>query len=199
MSGLINRENYTKNAYLSDMIFSSIILILLAFVIFVTNFWLSTVVVNQSSMTNTLSEGDVLILNELKKPDYGEIVVFDNPTNNKQDGLLIKRVIAMGGDTVYAKDEVVYLKKKGEKDFVPLDEFSGRLGYKIRTDTRAFGEDMYSFDEVTVPEGYIFVLGDNRYRSNDSHMFGVVDEKTVKGVVTDFWVKRKNLTTKIYG
>lgn len=199
MSGLINRETYTKKAYISDMIFSSVILILVAFVFFITNFWLSTVEVNQSSMTYTLYEGDVLILNELKKPDYGEIVVFDNPERGKEDSLLIKRIIAMGGDTVYAKDEVVYLKKKGDNNFTPLDEFSGRLGYKIRTDTRVIGQDIYSFDKVEIPEGCIFVLGDNRYRSNDSRMFGVVDEKTVKGVVTDFWVKRKNLTTKIYG
>ena len=198
MSVLINKETYTKKAYISDMIFSSVILILLAFVFFITNFWLSTVVVNQSSMTYTLYEGDVLILNELKKPDYGEIVVFDNPESGKEDSLLIKRIIAMGGDTVYAKDEVIYLKKKGDNNFTPLDEFSGRLGYKIRTDTRVFGEDIYSFDIVEVPEGCIFVLGDNRYRSNDSRMFGVVDEKTVRGVVTDFWVKRKNLTKKIY-
>ena len=198
MSVLINKETYTKKAYISDMIFSSVILILLAFVFFITNFWLSTVVVNQSSMTYTLYEGDVLILNELKKPDYGEIVVFDNPESGKEDSLLIKRIIAMGGDTVYAKDEVIYLKKKGDNNFTPLDEFSGRLGYKIRTDTRVFGEDIYSFDIVEVPEGCIFVLGDNRYRSNDSRMFGVVVEKTVRGVVTDFWVKRKNLTKKIY-
>lgn len=177
------------------MVFAGLILIALSFIVFVTNFWLSTVVVNQSSMTNTLSEGDVLILDELKKPDYGEIVVFESPVNGKSDTLLIKRVIAMGGDTVYAKDEVVYLKKKGEQNFTPLNE------PYVRLDTRMFDEEKYSFDEVTVPEGYIYVLGDNRYRSNDSHgkEFTFVDIKTVKGVVTDFWVKRKDLTTKIYG
>ena len=195
MNELFETDKYTKKAYICDMVFSLIVLLALCFVVFVTNFWLSTVVVNQSSMTYTLTEGDVLILNELKKPDYGEIVVFDSPVKGKEDSLLIKRVIAMGGDAVYAKDEVVYLKKKGESEFPPLNE-----PYK-RLDTRLAGQEIYSFDEVTVPEGYIYVLGDNRYQSNDSHgsEFRFVDEKTVKGVVTEFWVQRKNITTKIYG
>lgn len=195
MNDLINTEKYTKKAYITDMVFSAVILIALAFTVFVTNFWLSTVVVNQSSMTYTLNEGDVLILNELKSPDYGDIVVFDSPVKGKEGSLLIKRVIATGGDTVYAEDEVVYLKKKGEKSFTPLNE------PYVRLDARLDFEDKYSFSEVTVPEGCIYVLGDNRYRSNDSHgaEFTFIDVKTVRGVVTDFWVKRKNLTTKIYG
>lgn len=193
MSGLINRETYTKKAYICDMIFSSVILILVAFVFFITNFWLSTVEVNQSSMTYTLYHGDVLILNELKKPDYGEIVVFEKP-NSKE--LLIKRVIAMGGDAVYMENDNVYLKKKGEKDFTLLDEKSGVLGYKIRLDKPS---NNISFGVTEIPENCIFVLGDNRHDSTDSRAFSYIDEKTVKGVVTDFWVKRKNLTTKIYG
>lgn len=200
MRKLLDSYGYTKKAYVLDMTFAFSVLILISFIVFVTNFWLSTVVINQSSMTNTLHEGDILILNELKKPDYGEIVVFDSPTENSEEFLLIKRVIAMGGDSIKAKDEVVYLKKKGETTYTPLDELSGELGYKIRLDTRVPGEEKYCFDEFLVPEGYVFVLGDNRYRSNDSHGsdFTFISEKSIKGVVSNFCVKHKNFTTFLF-
>ena len=128
-----------------------------------------TVGVIGPSMESTLFEGDRLIISNLfYTPKQGDIVILRK--DSFKDEAIVKRVIAVGGQTVDIDfDEgVVYVDGQAlEEDYIneptyrPLD-FDG---------------------EITVPEGSVFVLGDNRNRSNDSRdeRIGCVDARYIIG------------------
>ena len=103
-------------------------------------------------------------------PKRGDIIVFDPP--NGDDKPYIKRVIATAGETVTFRDGSVYV------DDVKLDEPYIREGIT----------DCPNCAPVAVPEGDVFVLGDNRRNSSDSRVFGPVpiDNIIGKAIVT-YW------------
>lgn len=112
-------------------------------------------IVNGSSMSPTLNDGDVLLLDRLLyEPEYNDIVVF----KNEERGTLVKRIIGMPGDTIEVKNSVVY--RNGE----PLEEDYIAQGY--------FGCGEMT-GPVTIEEGHVFVMGDNRPDSYDSRFAGV--------------------------
>jgi len=110
------------------------------------------------SMAPTLTKGHHLILDKLtyrfRSPARGEIVSFRSPVGEEHGS--VKRVIAVGGDTVELRDKKVYLNGEPQLEFEASYE---RAGEKLQGD---------SMPPVTVPEGFLFVLGDNRDNSNDS-------------------------------
>ena len=122
-------------------------------------------IVNGSSMSPTLNDGDVLLLDRLLyEPEYNDIVVF----KNEERGTLVKRIIGMPGDTIEVKNSVVY--RNGE----PLEEDYIAQGY--------FGCGEMT-GPVTIEEGHVFVMGDNRPDSYDSRFTGVgqVSEDDIVG------------------
>ncbi len=145
---------------------SSLIAALLAVVVLFT-FVVRMVRVDGESMTNTLQHGDNLLLSSMPyTPCRGDIVVV----YHEETQPLIKRVIAIAGDTIRIDDEagVVYLNGK------PLDEPYVRGG---RTPALEFT------GELTVPEGQVFAMGDNRSGSLDSRYFGAFSLEDVMGKV----------------
>jgi signal peptidase I len=119
--------------------------------------------VNGQSMYPTLEGNELLIVNKfiynVSDPKYGDIVVFH--TNEQRD--FIKRIIGLPGDTIEGKQGYVY--RNGQK----LDE-------------PYIAEEMIGdFGPVSVKEGQLFVLGDNRNDSKDSRIIGAVDTKAVVG------------------
>ena len=103
----------------------------------------------------------------------GDIVVFDNPVADTEHDILVKRVIAQGGQTVDMVDGVVYV------DGVALDETYVQ-GSSYPLSMQAPGVEV-SFP-YTVPEGCIWVMGDNRENSADSRYFGAVPQENLIGV-----------------
>ena len=143
--------------------------VLAAFLI--RTFLFTMIRVDGHSMLETLQDGDrvfVSILDvRLGGVDRGDIVICHYPDRGWTN--FVKRVIALEGDTVEIKDKVTYLN--GE----PLDE-----PFVVYPDKADFGP-------VTVPEGKVFVMGDNRANSSDSRYVGALDENMIVGRVRLRW------------
>ena len=130
-------------------------------------------VVVGSSMDKTLSDKQHLLISDLfYTPKQGDIVVFDDLTVNDhslgESSPLIKRVIAVGGQTVkITKDQVYVDGQMLDEDYV---YFSADRNYK-------------EIEEFVIPQGYLFIMGDHRNVSLDSEDFGIIDERAVVGKV----------------
>lgn len=147
-------------------------------------------VVNQSSMENTLIEGQKLVMDRISyqvhEPMCGDIIVFlkgeetdgilkkvkvfindiDLKLHGKmREDRLIKRVIAVGGDEVTIREGYVYVN--GEK----IDE------QYIKTLTSG------AIITEVVPDGYVYVMGDNRQVSEDSRYFGPIKIENIEGKI----------------
>ncbi len=109
------------------------------------------------SMEPTLNKGHLFILDRVtyrfRQPRRGEVISFRAPSGEHDS---VKRVIAVGGDTVELRQKKIYLN--GEPQYE-------RYAYYSRPGELLQGDNL---GPVTVPEGHLFVLGDNRDRSMDS-------------------------------
>jgi signal peptidase I len=130
-------------------------------------------------MYPTLKHHERLIVDKLSyfitDPKKGEIVVFRYPRDESRD--FIKRVIAVGGDTIEMRNGKVFVNG------AEIEE-----GYIYKNDPK--GPNMSNYRKSVVPQGHIFVLGDNRNNSEDSRYRGVdfVPHRLVKGrAIVAFW------------
>ena len=105
--------------------------------------------------------GDQQRLYAFEPPERGDVVVFHSLYGDDRD--LVKRVIAVPGETVEIKRGVVFVNG------VELDE-----PYVV-------GRDRWDMPSLSVPDSAYFVLGDNRQASNDSRSFGVVPIENIVG------------------
>ena len=138
------------------------------------SYFVTPTIVQEHSMEDTLHNNDYLILLKTAykfggEPQYGDIVVFKSNIINEENGrdkLLIKRVIAKGGDTISISNGDVY--RNGQA----LDEPYTKDGYTNG-----------GMDETVVPDGKLFLCGDNRLVSLDSRSpeVGFVDERALVG------------------
>lgn len=138
---------------------------------FLVDMMIGRVQVENISMEPTLQPGERLIVNKLAyrlgSIKRGDVIVFHYPRNPNSD--YIKRVIGLPGETVRIADGTVYINNE------PLQE-----DYIAAPPTY--------FGEWTVPEGQVFVLGDNRNQSFDSHSWGFVPKEMIVGkAILIYW------------
>ena len=141
-------------------------LLLVLFVLFV---WLSPVYIADESMVPTLQKGDTVFYDRLYAHFFayerGNMVVFRDPASGQ---LLIKRIVALEGESVEAKNgELIIDGKYG------MDEHRYRAGEPV------------DFQKTKVPEGHVFVLSDDRNYGEDSRnvRIGCLDMADILGVV----------------
>lgn len=170
-----NTKKASKDLFLEYMPY----LIIIFFVVIIRLFVATPVNVKGSSMSPTLQNGDTMILYKLTKNIRG-IKRFDIVVIKTDSGDLIKRVIGLPGDKI--KYEVKYVNE--EKTGV-LTINGEVVEEKFLTTSKKNGtcETNWTIcsEEITVPKGEYFVMGDNRDDSKDSRMIGTIPFKDVKG------------------
>ena len=145
--------------------------------------------VSGDSMLNTVESGDLLYVRN-EKAERGDIVIISVKDYSLEGGFhfsgnyIIKRLIAVAGDTVKCENGVVSVKYAGSDEFVEL----------VEPYIKGVTPDFDYGTSVTVGEGQIFFLGDNRANSYDSTEIGCLMEKDIVGVVPTWALKIKSFT-----
>lgn len=176
------------------------------------------------SMIPTLLVGDHIFVNkfiyglripwthlkffEARKPRRGEVIVFVYPKDESKD--FIKRIVAVGGDTVAVEKNVVYVNGKPvshkaitgscsysdaeegnpqweAKECVAYEEEQDGIRYQVYQHPEMLPMD---FKPMKIPEGHVFVMGDNRDNSQDSRFWGTVPDGNIKGKAMVVWWSR---------
>ena len=165
------KNNKKKNTKIINTLFKYMIVIVLSFSL---TYLFSTYIaglayVPSESMCNTLQIGDNLLVSksEYKIKDFerGDIILFYSDETEKDQNILVKRIIGLSGDTITIKNGIVSVNgKENKEDYAIKDNYSG---------------------EFHVPEDSLFVMGDNRDNSFDSRFWDdpYVKKKDVIGKV----------------
>lgn len=190
----MNNKNIAKTKYILKEIGEWALYIIIAFVIviFINSEAFAITEVSGSSMEDTFEDGEKIILDKLTykftEPKVGDNIVFlQGETKegildrlltvaedirmkfqkNYRSNRLVKRVIATPGDEINIKEGKVYVNNElFNEEYIKGRTFESGIEYPI-----------------VVPEGQLFVMGDNRENSRDSRIFGLVDYKSVEGKV----------------
>lgn len=180
---LIEYNKKVKREGYSNVFFCVIIVALLLILLYYKTFVFMVVSVKGNSMTDTLHSGDLLVADKTVSCRRGDIVVFYDGDIN--DEPLIKRVIAVEGDTVWSDAGFVYISY--------IDD-NGKTVTKRLDEPYVYKSGVTNVPRTVISDGMIFVLGDNRSVSSDSRYFGAVKSSAVLGVVTDWSIKIKDWT-----
>jgi signal peptidase I len=174
-----------KKGALRENLEAIIVAVILA--LFIRTFVVQAFKIPSGSMKDTLLIGDHILVNKfiygvkapflhktiipIKDPQRGDIIVFEFPEDPSKD--FIKRVVGMPGDVVEIRNKKLAVNGEIVKD-----------SHGIHKDPKIFPARMQprdNFGPITVPEGKLFVMGDNRDFSYDSRFWGFVDLIAVKG------------------
>ena len=142
-------------------------------VLIIRSFLFTIIRVDGPSMSDTLLDGDKLMVTvldmKLNGPERFDVVICRYPERKDQ---YVKRVIGLPGDTLEVKSGVLYINGEAIEEPFLSDSRTVR-----------FDKASNSFGPIVVPEGEYFVMGDNRDNSNDSRNVGMITEDMVIGKV----------------
>jgi signal peptidase I len=184
-------ESKPPKGKLRENVEALVIAIILA--LFIRAFVVQAFKIPSGSMQNTLLIGDYILVNKfiygvkipftditvipVTEPKKGDIIVFKFPGDPSKD--FIKRVVAVGGDTVEIREKQVYVNGKPE-----VNKHAIHDDPRIFDNPHLYPPEMLKRDNMAplkVPKGKLFVMGDNRDESNDSRFWGLVDVSAVRG------------------
>ena len=142
------------------------------------------------SMAPTIQIGDQVVANKLvyriREPARGDIVIFKSPLDRHQ--YLIKRVVAVGGDSIEIRDKAVFINDR------PIDDPWGHhLDPQIIPQSGDEGRKRDNLAPIVLPPETYFLLGDNRNESKDSRDWGAIRREDIKGNVSViYWSKDRD-------
>lgn len=175
---------FKDKLYINIYDIASVLVVAVVTIMVLFTFVFRIVFVDGGSMLPTLRDGDMLVVSAYdKEPEYGQVVIVTQP--NSFGDPIVKRIIATENQTVY----IDFSKGDVFVDGVLLNEpYINNLTINP--------EDMTG--PVTVPEGHVFVMGDNRQGSTDSrsNMIGLIREEYILGVVKYKVLNQDELTKK---
>jgi signal peptidase I len=158
------RAEQRKKNRLKQRDWMQVLLIAIVLAVVIRIFVIAPSMVSGPSMQKTMESGDLVLVNKLlylfRQPERGEIIVFEVP--GEED--LIKRVIALPGETIEAKNQRIYINGKELKE--PY------LDPKMVT---------MDFAQVKIPPDHVFAMGDNRMNSKDSRSLGAISYDRIVG------------------
>lgn len=197
-----NSFHYKENRSMG--VFLLVLAIILSIFLSVICAWRATfggVEVDGASMNRTLKDGDMLLLrycNFGAKAKRGDVIVVDVRGYEEcgNTGFLIKRLIAVEGDSLYCEDGQIFIRYAGTDEFVALKE--DYAYYKNKLD--------YDFAQYDVQEGEVFFLGDNRnnsldsrYQEGKSHLDDSLYKETdIFGIVPQWAISYRYIFEKIF-
>ena len=137
--------------------------------------------ISSGSMVPTIQIGDQVIANKLvyrfREPARGDIVIFKSPLDRHKN--LIKRVVAVAGDSIEIRDKTVLINDR------PIDDPWGHhLDPQIIPQSGDEGGKRDNLPPIVLPPETYFLLGDNRDRSTDSRDWGPIKREDIKGKVS---------------
>jgi len=169
----VNKRHPKVRYLIKEWIEPVIIALILA--LFIRTFFVQAFKIPTGSMRDTLLEGDRILVNKLtfrfNEPKRGDVVVFKYPLDKGRD--FIKRLIAVGGETVAIRNGDIYIN-----DTLLTEPQIIRQNYYYNREDWKYGASNVT---VNVPEDFCFVLGDNSAHSSDSRNWGFVPRKDVIG------------------
>ena len=170
----LEQEKKKRKAGVAELILTAVVAFVLVFG-FVRPYVVEAYRIPTESMVPTLEVGDRVLANKFvyrfTEPERRDVVVFDSIAED-DDQTLIKRVVGIAGDEIQVQSGVLYVN--GEEQEEPyLNDADQSRGF---------------FGPTVVPEGHIFVMGDNRGNSADSRVFGPLPLENLKGeAFMRFW------------
>lgn len=171
-------EGESRNTFLLIGEWILVVVIAIGAAFLVRTFFLQQYYIDGPSMQTTLSPKDRVLVNKLsyKMHDVhrGDVVVFDRLSGTEHDDL-IKRVIALPGETIEIRNCSVFI------DGQTLEEPYLDTLQLAQTDLGKRCGQHIDMAETAIPEGMVFVMGDNRVQSFDSRDFGSIDIEMIRG------------------
>lgn len=174
-----------KKGVAREYVEAAVIAVILA--LFIRTFAVQAFKIPSGSMEPTLLVGDHILVNKflygikipfinktlipISHPQRDDVIVFIYPVDTSKD--FIKRVIGLPGDKI----EIM-----GRKIYINGEPYSDRHGFysDYGKDSQDL-QDKHHMKSITIPEGHLFVMGDNRNHSYDSRFWGFVPLSSVKG------------------
>ena len=148
----------------------------------IKTFFIQAFRIPTASMEDSLLVGDFLLVNKfiygahvpftdwrlpaVREPEAGDIIVFQYPRNPEDD--YIKRCVAVEGQRIEVRNKILYVDGKPQ----PLPP-NGKIGTEAKT--------LDNYGPMTVPDGHVFMMGDNRDNSSDSRFWGPLDKRLIRG------------------
>lgn len=174
--------SYTFRNFIADVLDIAETLCLFMLIFFLLKaFVFDQAIVDGGSMIPTLNDKERLLYSKIYTPDNNDIVIADND----KLGLIVKRVVAVGGQVVDIRDGEVYVdgQKLDEQVYSEGAVLTASHFVNSPTEPRAYNTELQY--PCTVPEGHVFLMGDNRGISEDSRgaVVGFVDEEDIIGKV----------------